>query len=798
MRLMPGNCLFTIFFILFFHPIAIGSVFIQGNAQESYKVEGSVRDAYTKLPLKNISVIIKESKVGTVTNDSGYFSIILFTPYCNIVLSAVGYVGITRSINLLSDSHPLSIELSRRADATLDEVIINSYRGNSKIKTMEMNTVKINPELIKRTPLLFGEADIIKSLALQPGVTTTGEGAGGFNVRGGNADQNLVLVDEAPLFSTSHLLGFFTSVTPDAVQDVTLHKGSMPAQYGGRLSSLLNIKVKNGNTNELQYTTGISPLSARFFVNGPIVKNKLTITGGARAAYPDLILNQFPGKFGSSRAFFYDGILKAEYAINSNNKISITGYRSYDRFKFDTSTSYDWQTNMASFNFNSAISSKFNLKINANYSQFISGINGLDKDDEFRLLSSIDQKEVKAVGDYRLNDKQKFEGGISYTLYRVSPGSRKPTSPGSNVNPLEIQREQAREMAAFMSDEIILNDKISLQLGLRYVFYNYLGPKNVYGYEQGLPLSKETITDSVTFSKNKSIRGYNGWEPRILLKVGLADDLSLKFSYNRGNQFLHLISNTTAISPVDFWKLSDQYVKNQSGDQFAAGLFKTFEQGKYELSVESYYRTIKNTVDYKDGATLLMNPYIETSLLNARGRGYGIEFSLVKNLGKFTGQVNYTYSKSEIQILTKFPSEKVNDGVYYPSNNDRPHNLAVITRLKLHRGWSFNTNFVLTSGRPATYPDGNYVYNGTVVTNFSKRNMDRLPLYHRLDAGFSYVSRNRPDQKRYSIVNISFYNVYLHQNAYSIYFKRNERTLAAYRLSVVGSIIPSLSWTYNF
>lgn len=278
----------------------------------------------------------------------------------------------------------------------------------------------------------------------------------------------------------------------------------------------------------------------------------------------------------------------------------------------------------------------------------------------------------------------------------------------------------------------------------------------------------------------------------------MTDNLSFKLSYNRGQQFLHLISNTTAISPVDFWKLSDSYIKGQTGDQYAAGVFRNFKNGQYEISIEAYYRTIKNMVDYKDGATLLLNPYIESALLNARGRGYGIEFSLTKSVGKLTGQLNYSFSKSEVQILNEFPSEIVNEGLYYPSNSDRPHNLAVITKLKLGGGWSFNCNFVFSSGRPATYPDGNYSYNGSIITNYSKRNMDRLPAYHRLDAGFSYVSRRYPEQKRYSIWNFSFYNLYMHQNAYSIYFQRSPDVLLSYRLSVVGTIIPSVSWTYNF
>jgi hypothetical protein len=771
---------------------------LSAAAQKNYVIEGKVIDAHLKNPLKGVSVVIRESKSGTTTNDSGYFRLVLFTPQCNLQFSSVGYIKAFEFIDLKDSNKSIVIELSKRADATLDEVIVNSYRANSKVRTNEMNTIKINPELIKRTPLLFGEADIIKSLTLQPGVTTSGEGAGGFNVRGGNADQNLVLLDGAPLFNTSHLLGFFTSVTPDAVQDATLHKGGMPAQYGGRVSSLLNIRAKNGNPNKMQYTTGIGPISARFQANGPIIKNKLTFNASIRAAYPDIMLNQFPGKFSESRAFFYDGLIKGEYTFNPKNKLSITGYRSYDRFRFDSLTKYDWQSNLIALNYSSELTSRLTLHLTAGYSKFISGINGLDKDNGFRLVSSIEQKEVKAIFNYVLNDRNKIEAGAAYLLYNVSPGIRNPTSANSNINYLKIQPEQAREIAPFISDELSITDKITLQIGVRYGLYNYVGKKTVYYYESGQPLSKESITDSLTFSKQKNIKGYGGIEPRILMKVGLTDNFSLKFGYNRGQQFLHLISNTTAISPADFWKLSDNYVKNQIGDQYSAGIFKEFKNGEYELSVEGYYRTLKNVIEYKDGATLLQNPYIETALLNARGRGYGIEFSLLKNGGKLTGQINYTYSKSEMKVITDFSSERVNNGAYYPSPTDRPHNLVIISKLKLPRGWSFNCNFILTSGRPATYPDGTYSYDSMLVTNFSRRNMDRLPTYHRLDAGFSWVSRRYPEQKRYSVVNFSFYNLYMRQNAYSIYFVRDQTRLIPYQLSVVGGLIPSLSWTYNF
>ncbi len=719
-------------------------------------------------------------------------------PLQTIIISAIGFKNTTTTVDLLHNDQFLDLVLDKKADATLDEVVVNSTKEISRVRSVEMNVVRINPELIKRSPLILGEADIIKALTLQPGITTAGEGAGGFNVRGGNADQNLVLVDGSPLFNTSHLLGFFTSVSPDEIQDVTLYKGGMPAQYGGRISSLLNMKVKSGGQDRMRYTTGLGPVSARFSLNGPLVKDKLTFAAGLRAAYPNIALNVLPGKFGDSRAVFFDAVAKAEYSFTANNKISLTGYKSYDKFRFDTATSYDWHSNLLSLNGTFLLTPKLSLKANANYSQFVSGINNLATTYEFKISSTIAQQQGKLSLVYLPDEMNKIEVGGDYILYNISPGEQRPTAAASIINTTIIQKEKGREIAAFINDEITFTNRIALQAGIRYATYNYLGPKAVYTYEAGLPLSKETISDTTRFGNNTNIQQYGGFEPRLSLKLGISDRATLKLSFNSGQQFLHLVSNTTAISPVDFWKLSDNYIKSQRGEQYSLGYFQNFTGNKFEVAVEGYYRTIKNTVDYKDGATLLMNDYIESALLAARGRGYGVEISLIKNSGKVTGQINYSYSKAETQVVNEFPSEQVNNGIYYPASTDRPHNLSVVSKIKLDGGWSFSANFVLTSGRPATFPDGNYEYNGTIVTDYSKRNLDRLPLYHRLDAGFTYVSRRYPEQRRYSIVNFSFYNLYAHQNAYSIYYQRSPIALLPYQLSVLGTVIPSLSWTYNF
>ncbi len=600
------------------------------------------------------------------------------------------------------------------------------------------------------------------------------------------------------MFNTSHLLGFYTSVSPDAVQDATLYKGGMPSEYGGRISSLLNMRIKSGFSEKIKFATGISPVSVRLMANGPIIKDKLVFTAGVRVAYPNFILNQFPGTFGNSRAFFYDGIGKLEYQFNAKNRIGITGYTSYDKFKFDTETEYEWRTDLVSLNYSSDLSEKLSLKVNANYSRYGSHINSLLTKYESKLVSTIEQRQAKATFQYKVNNKQRWEAGVDYIHYTISPGTRNPSSDSSNILPFSVEKEQGRELAAFINAEFDFTDKISLQAGLRYTNYNYLGEKKVYSYEEGGPLTRETITDSTVYGKNDNIQQYGGFEPRITLKIGITETFSFKASYNRGQQFLQLITNTTAISPVDFWKLSDSHLKSQYGDQFAAGLFKNFNAGKYEVSLEGYYKKAKNLLQYKDGANLLLNPYIETALLNSQSKGYGVEFSLIKNTGVVTGQLNYTYSRTKVQVLTAFANEKVNDGNYYPADTDRPHNFSITSRFRLGKGWSFNANFVYVSGRPATYPDGTYSYNGTIITDYSKRNMDRLPANHRLDIGLSYVTKRSPDQKRYSMWNISVYNVYGYDNAYSIYFIRYHDRLQSYQLSVIDSAIPSITWNYYF
>jgi hypothetical protein len=432
------------------------------------------------------------------------------------------------------------------------------------------------------------------------------------------------------------------------------------------------------------------------------------------------------------------------------------------------------------------------------YSKNISYIHGLQPFYDYSLSSFIQQQEGKGTFNYNFNPDQKLIFGGGFTHYTVSPGELSPASSTSIINYEKIEPENANEISAFLTTENKITDFLELQFGGRYTQYQYLGPKTVYLYAPNEPRTVQSIYDTVYNPSGKVIQTYHGFEPRLAMRILLDKSTSIKLSYNKTQQYLHLITNTTSITPVDYWKLSDEYTLPETANQYSLGLFKNYEDNNYETSAEVYYKNMSNMVDYKNGATLSLNPALETQLLPAQGYAYGAELSVRKNRGIITGMVSYTYSRTFEKINTPFIQDKVNGGAYFPGNSDRPHNFVLSTSVNLGKGWNFSSNFVYTSGRPETFPDGSYVINGTVILDYSVRNQDRLPSYNRLDIAFAYDSRRYAKQRNYSVLNFSFYNVYMRQNVYSIYFKQVGGQLQTYQLSVLGSIIPSISWNYNF
>ena len=763
---------------------------------QQIKISGLVRDFDNNQPIAGASIFIKALGKGTTATDSGKFTISVPINSFDLTCSASGYKPTSKMIYPLDETF-IEIGLKKKPPIELPEVIIGSRSADANVSDMKMSTVNINVAQLRRAPLVGGEADLIKALTLQNGITTAGEGANGFNVRGGNVDQNLVLLDGAPVFNTAHLLGFYSVVSADAVQNFTLYKGTMPASYGGRLSSLVAINIKSGNENKLRYNTGIGPISSHVFIDGPINK-KLTFFAGTRVAYPGFMISFLPEQVRKSKAFFYDGTGKINYKINARNQLSLSLYRSFDSFKFPGDTSYGWQTNITSLNFRSELTKKLVLNLNANYSGYFSDINGLQANYQFRLRNDIQQKEAKMSLSYRLADNNYLEMGGDFISYNIGPGKLTPAAKTSIINDINLENEYGNEAAGFFLDRYEINKTFSLEVGIRQSNFLYKGPHTIYVYENGQPQSDATLTDSVVYQKNKKIQSYSEWEPRALLKIRINDQTSFKMSYNRTFQYLQIVSNTISVTPVDYWKLSDNHIKPAKTDQFGLGIFRNFENDIIESSVEGFYKKSVNLLDYKNGADLSLNPYIDADLLNSKGKAYGIEFNITKTKGKYTGQVAYTWSRSFSKDVTQFASEMVNMGSYYPSNSDRPFNLNISAGIKLGEGWDFNCDFTYVNGRPATYPDGTYIINGTVVTNYSLRNHDRLPDYNRLDISFSHDSRRFAEQKKYTIFNFSIYNVYARKNPYSVYFQRTPHGLNSYELSVLGTIIPSITLYYFF
>jgi len=777
--------------ILFWFAPAL--VFGQGD----WVLRGRVTDGSSYKGLPNVSVISKVSKASTLTDSLGKFNIVLKAGEQLISFSSVGYFS--KNINIsyretLSDFDVTLLPEIRQ----LAELTVKEKTPDHNVQSSQMSVLTLDIKNLKNIPVVFGEVDIIKALTLQAGVSTVGEGTAGFNVRGGRTDQNLVLLDGAPLFNTSHLLGFLSNVNADAIRDVTLYKGDIPASYGGRLSSLLSITTRTGNKERVNVTTGVGLMTASIMADGPLSKNKkLTFLAGGRVAYPNLLIKSFPSPTNQNKAFFFDLNGRVTYEFSPNSVLSATAYHSNDAFKFPEDTTYAWKSMAATINWNKQVTQAFSFEIGGNLSDYKFTLEGISPTNEFEFTSGIRQQDAHVRAFYSPGQSHKLEAGLVYTGYKLSPGNLAPVS-GSNITYIDIEKEQATEQAFYLTDEWNPVRWLSVHAGIRYVNFTNAGAGTVFSYENNLPRSAETIIDTAFYAKGKKITGFGGFEPRLSIRLSTGKTSSVKMSYTKTRQYLHLISNTTAISPVDFWKLADNFVPPQISEQLAIGFFKNIHDNMFETSIEVYQKRLQNLVEYRNGATLLLNPTLEAGLLPARGKAYGVEVSVQKSKGLITGLLSYTYSRTFARVSTQFPSEQINKGNWFPSTVDRPNNLSFSAQWKWAKGWTFGTNFVYTTGRPITFPDGTYRLNDAVVQDYSERNLDRVPDYHRMDISFTKDTRLKTDQRRYSIWSFSFYNLYARKNPYSIYFKQSGARLVSYRLSVFGTIIPSINWKYHF
>lgn len=773
-----------------------------GFSQEKFTVSGVVSDAKSNETLIGVTVQVKGSSIYTTTNEYGFYSITLPKGNYSLITSYVGYspneenVSLTQNIKQNFKMYDESKQL--------DEVVISDNKLKANIKKPEMSVNKLSISTIKQMPVVLGEVDVIKSLLFLPGVTNAGEGQSGFNVRGGAADQNLVLLDEATVYNSSHVFGFFSVFNPDAIKDLKLYKGGIPARYGGRASSVLDIYQKDGNSNKFAMNGGIGLITSRLLAEGPIVKEKGSFLFGGRASYAHLFLKLSDNK---NSAYFYDLNTKLNYKLNNNNNLYLSGYFGRDVFSLNKSFTNTYGNTTLNLRWNHLFSDKLFSNLSLIYSEYYYGLT-LDFIG-FNWDSGIKNVNLKYDFKHYLSNKVKLSYGINGIFNNFNPGYIEPNDENSSINQRQLDKKYAFEPAIYFDAEQKIDPKVSISYGLRYSLFFRLGPSTINYYKDNSPVNydeelkiyeKGTPIATEYFGTNKVIADYNYLEPRFAMTYEINNNQSLKLSYNRMVQYLQLVSNTASPTPLDVWTPSDNYIKPQIADQIAVGYYNNFKDDKYTLELESYYKGIQNRMDYIDGADLIANEAIEQVILNGRMRSYGLEMLLRKNTGDFTGWVSYTLSKSEQQTPGRTATEVgINNGNWYRSAYDKTHNLAVTGSYKLNDKWTFGANFTLQSGQPVTYPTGKYVFQGITVPSYNSRNEDRLPVYHHLDVAATLTPRNNKGRNWKAEWVFSIYNLYSRKNAASINFRQNSETGVneAVKLSIFG-IVPSVSYNFKF
>ena len=792
----PMNNIKNSFLILFL--ISTTLIF----AQDKFTLSGKIVESASNETLISVNVIVPELNTGAVTNEYGFYSITLPKGTYKIVVSYLGFSDITETITLDNNiTKNFSLEESFE---NLDEVIITENVEKLNIKKPQMSVNALSSATIKDIPVVFGEADVIKAITLLPGVTNAGEGSSGFNVRGGAADQNLILLDEATVFNSSHLFGFFSVFNPDAIKDIKLYKGGIPARYGGRVSSVLDIYQKEGNSKEFHMNGGIGIVSSRILAEGPIKKDKGSFLFGGRSSYAHLFLPLFDI---DNKAYFYDLNTKLSYDINDNNSIYLSGYFGRDVFSITDSFENTYGNTVVNFRWNHLFSDKLFSNMSVIYSDYYYGLklNFV----EFDWNSGIQNFNFKYDFKHYVTDGFKLQYGLNSIYYKFNPGDIKPSTPTSGINPFKLTDKYAFENAVYIDAEHKLSDKLNLSYGLRISSFLRLGQNqlNTYQDDQAVVFNndfqiyqKANPTGSESFNKRDVIKSFANLEPRASLAYQLNDNSSVKASYNRMTQYLHLLSNTSSPTPLDIWTPSGKYVKPQLLDQVALGYFRSFNDDNYSLEVETYYKKIQNRIDYIDGADLIANDAIEQVILNGEARAYGLEILLRKNEGRFKGWLAYTLSKSEQKTPGRTTNETgINNGNWYNTAYDKTHDISLTTSYDWNKKWKFNANFLFQTGQPTTYPNGQYTYNGINIPSYSNRNEDRLPAYHRLDLSANYTPKPDKTSKWQSYWVFGLYNVYNRRNAASITFGENRMTGTneATRLSIFG-IIPSISYNFKF
>lgn len=771
-------------------------------AQEKFTLSGTITDSQSNETLIGVNIIVPEIQSGTMTNEYGFYSITLPEGTYKVQISYLGFLTINETIVLNADMIK-NFKLQESAES-LDEVVIEEDVEKLNIRKPQMSVNALSIQTIKNMPVVLGEVDVIKSITLLPGVTNAGEGSSGFNVRGGAADQNLILLDEATIFNSSHLFGFFSVFNPDAIKDIKLYKGGIPAKYGGRISSVLDIYQKEGNSSEFHMNGGIGLVSSRLLAEGPIKKDKGSFLFGGRSSYAHLFLPLFDI---DNVAYFYDLNTKLSYRLNERNSIFLSGYFGRDVFNIQDSFENTYGNTVVNFRWNHLFSDKLFSNLSLIYSDYYYGLdlNFVG----FEWESGIRNFNVKYDLKHYISNNFKLEYGLNSIYYKFNPGEINPNTEDSGINPFKLIDKYAFENAIYIDAEHKLSNQLSVSYGARFSTFHRLGQDELNTYENDNPVifnealgiyEKAEPTGTETFSRSDVIASFANIEPRFAVAYQLNDKSSIKASYNRMSQYLHLLSNTSSPTPLDVWSPSGKYIEPQLLDQVAFGYFRTFNNNTYSLEVETFYKKIQNRIDYIDGADLIANNAIEQVILNGEARAYGLEVLLRKNEGRLKGWLAYTLSRSEQRTPGRTAVETgINNGEWYKTPFDKTHDISLTTNYSLNEKWSLSSNFLFQTGQPATFPNGQYEFNGIVVPSFEARNSSRLPAYHRLDLSVNY-NPNPNSQKRFKGEWVfGVYNVYNRRNAVNLTFRENRMsgTNEAVRLAIFG-IVPSVSYNFKF
>jgi hypothetical protein len=786
--------------------LVIGDPMNEGRYKKAV-LKGKITNGATGEILAGAAVFSSKSGKGVNSNAKGEYEIELPVGEHNLQLFFVGFEQASQRIKLI-ESGKADFELYDQT-FNLNEVTVSSNETNTARSQMSM--IRVSSKIMKELPVLMGEADVIKSITTMPGVQSVGELSSGFNVRGGNSDQNLVLLDGAPVFNTSHLFGFFSMINPDAVRDVTLYKGGIPASYGERVSSVMEVGLKDGNKDKLTCYGGIGLINSRLTIEGPLVKGKnSTFMVGGRSTYSDWLLRETKNTgFVNSVANFSDVNAKVSLSLGKKNRMDLLAYTSSDAFNLNSGTLYNYGNKIGSLNWKYNITDKLISDLILAYSKYDFDVEQKNEQNSFEdyiLKTGLDYQSAQYQLSYLRSEKHRISIGGKYIGYHFRPGEIIPGQTENTIIAEKVPNEKAFESGIYMDDEFDISKKLTLNLGIRYSQYAFYGPATVYLYDPNHSRDLIYKTDSLLFGNYEKVKGYDGWEPRVSLRFNLREGGSIRMSYQKISQYVNQISNTAVVSPADFWKSSDYYIQPLRSDQYAIGYFKDYRDGDVETSAEVYYKSLKNLPEYKNGATLLMNQHLETAMILANGYSYGFELLMKKSTGRLNGWISYAYSRTMRATDSPYREETINRGKYYPSVYDKPHDLSVIANYQISRRWRLSSNFEVMSGRPATLPELKYVVGEAPLVYYSDRNKYRMPSYHRLDVSITFDENLRKKRMWKGSWTLSIYNLYGRHNPYSVFYRRNtddnikdgQSIYQLYKLSIIGIPVPSITYNFKF